>query len=116
MKKWILILSILIIFITGCNSASKSTNPAWVDRLIKKFESQPIGNPPQSIWSYEYQGRTVYYIPAQCCDQYSRLYNTKGKQICAPDGGLTGSGDGKCTDFMSKRSNEHLIWKDSRTP
>ena len=90
-------------------------NPAWVDELIRKFQSEPAGNPPQSIWRYDYNGQTVYYVPSQCCDQFSALYDAGGREICAPDGGLTGRGDGRCPDFFTKRTNEKLVWQDSRS-
>lgn len=88
--------------------------PGWVNQLIAEFQSEPVGNPPQSIWSYEYNGQTVYYIPPQCCDQFSILYDSTGYIICAPDGGFTGRGDGQCPDFFQERKNECLIWQDSR--
>jgi hypothetical protein len=34
--------------------------------------------------------------------------------MCAPDGGFTGKGDGKCTYFFDARTNEKLIWEDER--
>jgi hypothetical protein len=86
-----------------------------VDELITQFKSDPVGNPPQSIWSYRYNGQTVYYVPAQCCDMYSMLYDSDGNILCAPDGGIIGKGDGKCPDFLSQRTNEQLVWKDTRT-
>jgi hypothetical protein len=116
MKIRILALSAIILLLSACAQATQSGNPAWVDALIKQFESQPVGNPPQSILRYDYNGQTVYYIPPQCCDQFSTLYDATGAVLCAPDGGLTGTGDGKCPDFIDKRSNEQLVWKDSRTP
>jgi hypothetical protein len=106
---------IIIIFLVGCSQATPSSNPAWVDKLIKQFGSDPVGNPPQSILSYDYNGQVVYFVPAQCCDQYSMLYDASGSVICAPDGGFTGKGDGKCPDFFTERSNEQLIWQDFRT-
>ena len=115
MKSWFLVLIIITILLAACSQATQTGNPAWVDQLIKKFQSDPVGNPPQSIWRYEYNGQVVYFIPAQCCDQYSTLYDKSGDVICAPDGGFTGKGDGKCSDFFDKRTNEQLIWKDSRT-
>jgi hypothetical protein len=102
----------------GCSdigSLDGSGNPPWVDQLILQFQNAPPGNPPQSIWRYQYKGEAVYYVPAQCCDQFSVLYDLKGKAICAPDGGFTGRGDGRCPDFFQERANEVLIWRDSRT-
>ena len=103
-----------LLFLAGC-LPTRSSNPKWVDRLVSTFETEAVGNPPQSIWRYEYKGQEVYFIPAQCCDQYSKLYNASGDLICAPDGGFTGKGDGRCPDFFSLRTDETLIWKDPRT-
>jgi hypothetical protein len=86
-----------------------------VSKQITQFQDAPLENPPQSIWQYEYNSRIVYYIPPQCCDQYSQLYDTNGILICAPDGGLIGTGDGKCPDFLQARKNGILIWRDPRS-
>ena len=89
-------------------------NPIWVEKMIAEFKAAPVGNPPQSIWRYDYHDATVYYVPPQCCDQYSQLYNAEGVLLGAPDGGFTGTGDGRVTDFFSTRTNEHLVWRDTR--
>ena len=117
MKKHFAFISafILLLFIaTGCSSSTSPENPEWLGNLIQKYSTEPIGNPPQSIWKYEYKNQVVYYVPPQCCDQFSSLYNKDGNLICAPDGGITGQGDGRCPDFFQLRKNEKLIWKDSR--
>jgi hypothetical protein len=100
----------------GCRvpEAPGTQDPAWVDGLIAGFQSEPVGNPPRSIYRYVYHGETVYYVPAQCCDQFSALYDGDGNVLCAPDGGITGMGDGRCPDFLSARTNEVLVWSDSR--
>jgi hypothetical protein len=94
---------------------SPNNNPTWVNELIEKYENEPVGNPPQSIWQYEYKNQIVYYSPPQCCDQYSIRYDSSGTVLCAPDGGFTGGGDGKCPDFFQERKNGRLIWCDTRT-
>ncbi len=114
-------LVVACLFMLGFSSCSNSSvagdgsNPGWVNQLIKQFQEAPVGNPPRAIYKYEYQGKTVYYLPAQCCDQFSTLYDADGNVLCAPDGGLSGHGDGKCDDFLQSRSNEVVVWKDSRT-
>jgi hypothetical protein len=113
--RFCLIFAILITTVAGCSPSAQPENPPWVEGLINKFQNEPVGNPPQSIWRYDYNGQTVYYLPPQCCDQYSVLLDENGKEICAPDGGLTGQGDGRCHDFMEKRTDEKLVWKDNRT-
>jgi hypothetical protein len=115
MNNRFLVITVLFILLAACAQATRSANPAWVDELVEQFERDPVGNPPQSIWRYEYNGQTVYYVPPQCCDQFSTLYDATGNVMCAPDGGLTGQGDGRCRDFFEKRSGEQLIWQDSRT-
>ena len=89
--------------------------PDCINELIIKFQNEPIGNPPQSIWQYEYNGDTVYYVPAQCCDQWSILFDSECNNICAPDGGFTGHGDGRCSDFFATSTNRKLVWKDLRS-
>lgn len=114
--KLLYLIGIVVALLCGCtgNPSPQNGNPDWVNRLITDFQSKPVGNPPQSITRYEYNGEIVYYVPPQCCDQYSVLYDSKGTVICAPDGGFTGRGDGKCADFRQQAKNEQLIWKDDR--
>jgi Domain of unknown function (DUF6970) len=58
----------------------------------------------------------VLHVPPQCCDVVSDLYNAAGQVICHPDGGLTGTGDGRCPDFFTQRNNEVILWRDMRKP
>jgi len=104
----------LILLLMSCSQQARSENPAWINKLIGEFQSKPVGNPPESIWRYQYKGQVVYYNPPQCCDRYSVLYDANGNIICAPDGGNRGRGDGHCPDFFSERSGETLIWLDAR--
>jgi hypothetical protein len=79
---------------TACASPTQSAYPQWVDELIGTFEDAPVGNPPQSIWRYEYAGQVVCFVPAHCCDMFGTLYDAEGNILCAPDGGLNGRGGG----------------------
>jgi hypothetical protein len=117
MNKNIAFLSfLLLLLLIGCGQLHASGgNPKWLQNLIATYEKDSVGNPPQSIWQYEYHGQTVYYVPPQCCDQFSTLFDAGGETLCAPDGGITGRGDGKCSDFFQERKNQKLIWEDSRT-
>jgi len=108
------VLIAIIILLSGCSHSTPTGNPDWVDQLIKQIESEPVGNPPLSVWRYEYNGQVVYFVPAHCCDISSIVYDANGKVICAPDGGITGAGDGRCADFFTQRNNDQLIWKDPR--
>ncbi|MBL4658687.1 MAG: hypothetical protein JKX73_11845 [Flavobacteriales bacterium] len=86
---------------------------------VESLKEQLLATPPQlpalSIWEYKYKGNTVYLVPAPCCDQFNPVYNLECEVICHPDGGITGKGDGKCTDFHSTASDKKLVWQDSRS-
>lgn len=112
MKIYFLAIILIFISLSGCKPYTQSDNPNWVDDMIKQFKSDPVGNPPLSIWRYEYNGQVVYFVPAHCCDIPGYLYDEDGNVLCNPDGGIKGVGDGRCTDFFTQRTNEQLIWQD----
>ncbi len=114
MKQNILsLLGFCFVMIT-CSNPNTLENPAWVYNFIVEFKTQPVGNPPQSIWKYTYENQIYYFVPAQCCDQFSSLYDEEGSVICSPDEGIHGNGSGDCPDFVENLKNAELIWKDSR--
>lgn len=88
--------------------------PACINKMIEQFRAEEKQNPPRKIYRYTYKGKTVYYVPALCCDFYSDLYDSECKLIGHPDGGFTGKGNGQMTDFHTARTNEKLIWTDER--
>jgi hypothetical protein len=105
--------SLVLTVVMGCAPARDEDLPAFASQLIERLESAPTTNPPASVWKYNYRGRVVFYVPASCCDNFSELYDSDGTFICSPDGGLAGGGDGKCSDFFSKRTDEVRVWRDS---
>lgn len=107
-------------YVLVCSSSPNGVRhdelPDWLGDLIVDLEAAPVAVPPVAIYSYEYQGRVVYYLSPQCCDIQSKLYNANGIVLCHPDGGVDGGGDGRCDDFLAERTDETLIWKDTRQP
>lgn len=97
-----------------CDSKKQDDIPACIQQLITDYANRPVQNPSAVFYEYDYKGQKVYYMKPPCCDQFSKLYDSGCNLICAPDGGITGKGDGKCPDFFTERSNEKVIWKDSR--
>ena len=95
------------------STTSQNNSISWLNETIKKTEMDPVSNPPSSIYKCNYNNQTVYYMPPKCCDMYSDLFLENGTKICSPDGGITGRGDGLCSDF--NQSSCVLVWKDSRT-
>ncbi|GAB2460332.1 hypothetical protein GCM10011375_10720 [Hymenobacter qilianensis] len=94
--------------------ADTTRQPAWLKERIRKILAEEPTNPPVQVFRYLYNDQVVYYETAPCCDFFTTLYAADGKIICQPDGGITGKGDGKCSDFLQKRSRERLIWQDPR--
>jgi len=93
-------------------------HPRWLQRLITRLQSEPVRNPPAKILRYTYSQKSYYYVPPAAGDQFSSLYNAVGKEICAPDGGITGMGNGKCPNFvrkmLSSREPGKVVWQDTR--
>jgi hypothetical protein len=90
-------------------------NPAWLDALIAQIQSEPVTAPPTAIYSYRYQGETVYFRTSRCCDIRSMVYDAEGGVVCEPDGGVDSGGDGRCPDFLQARTDERLVFQDPRS-
>lgn len=107
-------LTIFLFFILIGASYSCETihiNPSEADCLKKLIRnSTPKVN---EVYSYFYNGNIVYLVIPDCCDAYISLYDKNCNFICAPSGGFTGKGDGKCVDFYDKATNKTLVWKKS---
>ncbi|WP_375435244.1 DUF6970 domain-containing protein [uncultured Hymenobacter sp.] len=91
-----------------------AARPGWLEARIQKLSAEPRQNPPARIMRYRFEDQVVYYETLGCCDQYSNLYDQNGKVICHPEGGITGKGDGNCRYFTKRRTEERLVWQDSR--
>ncbi len=102
------------VLLAGCASVTlPDGTPGWLRVQVAGWSLLPGGNSPQAVYRYQYNGQTVYYFQAPCCDQYNVAYSVQGQAICAPDGGLTGRGDGKCSDFKERASGGELVWQAS---
>ena len=89
--------------------------PPFVAKLITQYKSASPSSSPGGVWKYRYKGATVFYVPRlACCDIMSDLYDIHGDLICHPDGGIAGSGDGRCPDFPEERNDGQQLWGDSR--
>jgi hypothetical protein len=97
-------------------SSTKSVDamPECIRQKIDSIKKESVQNPPTQINEYEYGGRKIYLFSAPCCDFFSVAVDTDCNNICAPYGGFTGKGDGKCEDFPSKAKHIGLVWKDER--
>jgi hypothetical protein len=117
----LLLLGLVILLQVHCGKsmpnepAGANANPAWLDALIAQIRSEPVTTPPSAIYGYRYRAQTVYFRISRCCDQRSILYDANGMVLCEPEGGIDSGGDGRCTDFLTTRTDERLIFQDPRT-
>ena len=94
----------------GCNSADPVEALDWLNKMAAEMEKSPNDNKDAEISQHTYYNRTVFYVQNRCCDRPNELFDCEGNKICEPDGGLTGKGDGRCTDFFEKREGNTLVW------
>ena len=113
MKYLALMLSLPLLLSLQCNK-QKSEIPSCIQQKIDQIKAVPKWNPPAEVNEYIYQGKHLYLFSADCCDQFNQLYDSSCTYICAPSGGITGKGDGKCSDFSTAAQFVKLVWKDPR--
>lgn len=115
MKIYPLILILIISLNFSCDEIiDEDGATSCIRDMIDRYKRESLTNPPRTVNSYQYKGKTVYHITSDCCDQFNIVYDVNCNIICYPDGGITGSGDGSCTDFFDIATNKTLIWKDPR--
>lgn len=110
------ILSIVLLVASLLISSSMQAGiPECIQHRINDIAGEPVWNPPASISKYIYHGKTTYLFSSNCCDQFNSLYDESCNHICAPSGGFTGRGDGKCLDFDTEGKFLGRVWVDSRS-
>jgi len=97
-----------------CLTTKAKAVPVCIQQRIAEIKKEPKWNPPAEVHEYIYNGKKVYYFSSNCCDQYNNLVDSDCQVICAPSGGITGKGDGKCNDFTTVAKHTRQIWKDDR--
>src|ERR1700750_3216305 len=105
--EWLLALAMIgMLKGQGCHKQLQLKIPACIQDRIDAISQQPKFNPVATVYRYQYQGNYVYLITSNCCDQYNYVYDRECKVICAPGGGITGKGDGGCTNFFQVATDE----------
>ncbi|WP_295528587.1 hypothetical protein [uncultured Pseudacidovorax sp.] len=102
LRHWLL--PILFCVLAGCASrhedeidiAYTGYSDERVVQEIRRLEANPSAKPTLPLHRVQYLGRRAYLLTSPCCDQFNYLYSAEGVLLCAPSGGLTGRGDGKC--------------------
>ncbi len=104
----------LVIAANKCRKENLPQIPACIQSKIEAIQKQPKWNPAAEVKEYNYAGRRVFYFSSDCCDQYNTIVDENCNLICAPSGGITGKGDGKCADFSEIAREVRVVWRDER--
>jgi len=112
MKSILLLLSVPSLLAIDCKKNTEE--PPCVKEKIEQIKALPKWNPAGEVNEYIYKDKQVYLFTSDCCDQYIMLYDGSCEYICAPSGGITGKGDGKCSNFYTEARHVKLVWKDPR--
>lgn len=108
----LIVLFIGMIFICGgCKKDSSLGNNAEIPKCIQqKIEDQQTKCLKKVVY-YRFKAKNVYLFNRQeCPDAYYNLYDKNCKKVCAPMGGISGKGDGKCSDFQEKATKKRTVW------
>ena len=85
---------------------------AWINTLISNGKDST--GTLESVYTYNYNNKSVFLVnyKVECCDHFTaQLFDSEGKSLCFPYGGITGKGDMKCQEFDNLKSQEKLYWK-----
>ena len=97
---FVIVYALCITFNSCHESDSALETPECIEEQITLLKNKPAQNPVAEVWAWKTDTDTYYYITSDCCDQFNYLYNSNCTIVCAPDGGFTGTGDGKCPDLI----------------
>jgi hypothetical protein len=110
----LLIVSALTVTACATTKPKVAAVPTCIEEKIEVLKKQAKQNPPASVEQYTYHGKEVYLFSAPCCDFFNELVDENCNRVCAPSGGITGKGDGKCPDFKTAATFGKVVWKDDR--
>lgn len=85
--------------------------PACLVTKIQGMQSDPKQQAPESVTAYNYKGQQVYYIRMTCCDKFNEVYDGNCNYLGAPDGGVSGKGDGKLPEFFANTTDKKNVWQ-----
>ncbi len=106
---------IAIILLLTTSTSAKFEIPPCIEKMINSILEQPVTNPPTKISRFLYRGKLTYVASSSYWDQFIPLYDGVCNYICAPFGGFSGLGDGKCTDFDTTATSLGAVWVDPRS-
>ena len=80
----------------------RAPSQAAVQREIRRLAADLTATSKLQVVRVEYIGEKAFLVTSPCCDQFNYLYDKNGRVLCAPSGGITGRGDGRCKGPISR--------------
>jgi hypothetical protein len=65
---------------------------------------------PAYVARVVYHGEPSFFVMAGCCDQFNVLFDRCGTELCAPSGGISGIGNGRCPDYENEAESDLRVW------
>lgn len=111
--KNIILICCVIFLLASCAPKNQGMQnvPSCLASKIDSIKKSGKVNPPTEVIQYTYKGSLVYYVTSGCCDQFNNVYDAGCVMLGAPDGGVTGKGDGKLNDFYAMATNKKVLWE-----
>lgn len=111
----ILFIGLVLCIVIGCKKAKTDASvPNCITEKINAILKKQKGSGPGFVNEYIYENKRVFHFAPYCCDAYGEVVDENCNFICAPDGGITGKGDGRCVYFFQTATFVKEVWKDTR--
>lgn len=106
--------SVFAILLSSCaaqpKSETASSDPVASSSFGRSFPTLDLSRVSGNVVRHFIGGQIYYYVRSPCCDFHNFLFASDGSYLCAPDGGFTGRGDGKCPKGLwAKRSDGVVV-------
>ena len=101
----------LLVFAVACDptlpSGGGTVDPTAGLPCAENFEDRDL---PVQVDKYLWNGIEVHAFDFGCCDLWLEVYDDQCIFACAPEGGLTGQGDGVCPSFFDEATHLGTVW------
>jgi hypothetical protein len=112
-RNYFLPFACLLLLFAACRKETIPTDlPDCIRAKIEAIDQEGHFSPVAEVWKWEVNNEVYYYVSNNCCDRFNELFDPACNRICAPDGGITGNGDGICPNWQAT-IQKTLVWRDS---
>jgi hypothetical protein len=106
MDKFPLIFIMVCVF-TACTGSKNMREKKRLDAWLSERQTM---NRPDSVHRFTWEGGKGYLVTYPCCDRPEEIFDGDFNYLCAPWGGISGQGNGKCSETMRAGKNGELLF------